>query len=133
MWEKRTYKISRIKNIELTNKNFPYPDKFEWNPQCEFTLQSGLVKGKNKKIQVEVFGETRKIFADKTIFQSMEISKDSESTTYQLQYSNPEEFLGYMMGYLQDLKFINAPEIEALIEIKINSYIHHRQSKRNVA
>jgi hypothetical protein len=121
-WEKRIYKVTRITKIEIQDKKFPYPDKMEWNPKEELEKQSGLVQGKKKFVQIEVYGVSRKTFQEKIIFGSQFIEKRIECDIYQLQFSNEEELLSLILGYIQDIRVINAPDLMRLIDKKVKSF-----------
>lgn len=111
-WEKRTYKISRITGIKVLDRGYPYPSKSEWDPLKEYEKSSGLVLGPIKHVQINVFGDSRRVFSEKEFFSAELINHDKEFDTYQCSYTNPAEFLGQLFVYAQDVEIVNDPELQ---------------------
>lgn len=96
-WERRTYKLSRITGIKVLDRKFPYPSKSEWDPAREFEGSSGLVLGPVRKVQIKVFGDSRKILSEKEFFGGELVNHDAEFDTYLCSYTNSAEFLGQLL------------------------------------
>lgn len=106
-WEKRTYKLSRISGIKILEKGFPYPNKGDWNPIEEYKQSSGLILGELHLVQIRVYGDSRKVFAEKEFFNGELINRDSEFDTYSCSYTNSNEFLGQIFVYAQDIEIVD--------------------------
>jgi predicted DNA-binding transcriptional regulator YafY len=123
-WEKRTYKLSRISSVKVLERKFPYPSRNEWNPLREYENSSGLVLGPVKRVQIRVYGNSRKIIAEKEFFQGELINRDNEFDTYVCTYTNPHEFLGQLFVYAQDTEIVDD-------EILKDMFVHKAQEALN--
>lgn len=106
-WEKRTYKLTRITGIKVLDRKFPYPSKTEWDPIKEYESSSGLVLGPLRKVQIRVYGLSRKILSEKDFFNGDLINRDQDFDTYICKYTNPDEFLGQIFVYAQDVEIVD--------------------------
>lgn len=105
--EKRTYKLSRISGIKITDKSFKYPNKLEWDPIKEYKYSSGLILGEVKRVQIRVYGDSRKIISEKAFFNGELINRTPESDAYLCTYTNVDEFLGQLFVYAQDMEIVD--------------------------
>jgi predicted DNA-binding transcriptional regulator YafY len=126
-WEKRTYKLNRISGIRLLERKFPYPPQSEWDPAQEYESASGLVLGPVKLVQLRVYGNTRRIMAEKDFFNAELIQRESESDTYQCSYTNHHEFLGQLFVYAQDIEILNDDSLREQFLEKAHSAILRNQ------
>ena len=110
--EKRTYKVSRITGIKVLDRKFPYPSKSEWDPISEYKQSSGLVLGPEKRVQIKVYGHSRKIIAEKDFFGGELINHDKDFDTYSCVYTNHHEFLGQLFVYAQDIEIVDDEELK---------------------
>lgn len=106
-WEKRTYKLSRISGLRVSDRKFPYPPKAEWDPIKEYERSSGLILGPVKQVQIRVYGDSRKVFEEKEFFSAEFINRDTEFDTYSCSYTNSAEFLGQLFVYAQDVEIVD--------------------------
>ena len=106
-WERRTYKLSRITGIKVLDRKFPYPSKSEWDPSKEYQSSSGLVLSPVRKVQIKVFGDSRKILSEKEFFGGELVNRDAEFDTYLCSYTNSAEFLGQLFVYAQDVEIVD--------------------------
>lgn len=110
-WEKRTYKLTRINGIRVLETKFNYPSKKDWDPGQEYKKSSGLVLGEVKQVQIKVYGNSRKIIAEKDFFNGEFINRDEKSETYLCSYTNSAEFLGQIFVYAQDIEIVDDKEL----------------------
>lgn len=115
--EKRTYKISRITGIKVLDRKFPYPSQKEWDPAAEYKKSSGLVLGPEKRVQIRVYGVSRKVIAEKDFFGGELTNTDKDFDTYVCTYTNVHEFLGQLFVYAQDIEIVDDEELtKAFVE-----------------
>ena len=127
-WEKRTYKISRITGIRTLDKKFPYPSKTDWDPLNEYQHSSGLVLGEAKRVQIKVFGHSRKIVAEKEFFNGELINREADFDVYSCVYTNHHEFLGQIFVYAQDVEIVDDETLRAQFVEKAREALY-RNSK----
>lgn len=128
--EKRTYKIGRITSAKVLDRKFPYPSKNEWDPMKEYESSSGLVLGPQKKVQVRVYGLSRKVIAEKDFFNGELINRDRDYDTYLMNYTNVHEFLGQLFVYAQDIEIVDDEGLkEAFIEKAQAGLLRNHASK----
>lgn len=106
-WENRTYKLARISGIKVLDRKFPYPTKAEWDPIREYASSSGLVLGQIKKVQIRIYGLSRKIIIEKDFFGGELINSEKDFDTYICTYTNSSEFLGQIFVYAQDIEILD--------------------------
>jgi predicted DNA-binding transcriptional regulator YafY len=132
-WEKRTYKLTRISGIKVLDRGFPYPGKKEWDPVKEYESSSGLVLGPVKKVQVRVFGDSRKIIAEKDFFNGEFINREKDFDSYLCTYTNHHEFLGQLFVYAQDVEIVDDEELREQFVLKAQAgLLRNSMSKVNV-
>lgn len=132
-WEKRTYKLSRMSGIKVLDRGFPYPSKSEWDPMQEYQSASGLVLGPIKKVQVRVFGDSRKIIAEKDFFNGEFINREKDFDTYLCTYTNHHEFLGQLFVYAQDVEIVDDEELREQFVLKAQAgLLRNSATKMNV-
>jgi hypothetical protein len=110
-WEQRTYKVSRISGIRVLDRKFPYPGKGEWNPEKEYQHSSGLVLGEVRRVQIRIYGDSRKTWEEKSFFGGELINRDQDFDTYLCTYTNSHEFLGQLFVYAQDVEIVDDHEL----------------------
>ena len=110
-WEKRTYKLARMSGVKVLDRKFPYPAKSEWDPLKEYESSSGLVLGPARKVQIRVYGHSRKILSEKEFFGGELINSDKDFDTYLCTYTNSDEFLGQLFVYAQDVEIVDDSEL----------------------
>lgn len=120
-WEFRTYKISRISEVEILDKKFTYPDLKEWNPTERYRDASGLVLGEAKECTVRVWGYSRQVFEEKLFFNSQRIHWHEEYCDYELKYTGLNEFVGQLFVYAQDVEILDGEEVKAEFTKKAQS------------
>lgn len=111
-WEKRTYKVSRITSAQNLDRKFPYPSKSEWDPMNEYEGSSGIVLGASKKVQVRIYGVSRKVIAEKDFFGGELVNRDKDFDTYLMSYTNVHEFLGQLFVYAQDVEILDDEDLQ---------------------
>ncbi|WPU66529.1 WYL domain-containing protein [Peredibacter starrii] len=118
LWEKRTYKLSRINGIRVLDKKFPYPSKSEWDPIKEYKNSSGLVLGEIKRVMLKVYGPSRKIFSEKEFFNGEFVNRGEDFDAYLCSYTNSAELLGQIFVYAQDIEIVDNEELRNEFVIK---------------
>jgi predicted DNA-binding transcriptional regulator YafY len=132
-WEKRTYKLTRITATRVLDRKFPYPSKSEWDPLKEYELSSGIVLGPVKRVQIRVYGNSRKIVAEKDFFSAQLINRDKDSETYLCTYTNPHEFLGQIFVYAQDIEILDDVPLQEMFNAKAQAALsRNRPSKKAI-
>ncbi len=132
--EKRTYKVSRISGLKILERKFPYPSKNEWNPLTEYDGSSGLVLGPEKQVQINVYGVSRKIIAEKDFFGGKLTNRDADFDTYTCTYTNVHEFLGQLFVYAQDIEIVDDEELkEAFINKAQAGLLRNQLSKIKIS
>lgn len=104
--EPRMFKLTRITGIKILSIGFKYPDLRDWDPMKFFEKSTGLMVGEEGLAQIKVYGHSRKILAEKDFFQGQRTNFDDESDTYSIKYSHPNEFLGQLFVYAEDIEVI---------------------------
>lgn len=113
-WEERMYKLSRISKIKILTIGFPYPERKTWDPVKKFQEASGLIVETPKKVTLRVYGHSRKIFSEKDFFGASLINRDADFDTYICAYSHPNEFLGQLFVYAQDVEIVDDEDLKQL-------------------
>lgn len=129
-WEKRTYKLSRITGIKVLESKFKYPTKAEWDPFKEYSGSSGLVLGEVKKVQIRVYGDSRRILSEKEFFGGELVNRDQEFDTYVCTYTNSAEFLGQLFVYAQDVKIVDDEKLVGEFVEKARKAISRNSNKK---
>ncbi|HXH31880.1 MAG TPA: WYL domain-containing protein [Bacteriovoracaceae bacterium] len=129
-WEKRTYKLARISGVRVLERKFPYPSKSDWDPMKEYENSSGLVLGQVKRVQVRVYGHSRKLLAEKDFFGGEHINTDGEFDTYLLTYTNAAEFLGQLFVYAQDVEIVDDEKLREEFVKKAEAGLHRNRSSK---
>lgn len=111
--EPRMFKLTRISGIKILSIGFKYPDLRDWDPMKVFEKSTGLMVGEEGIAQIKVYGHSRKILAEKDFFQGQKINFDDESDTYKIHYSHPNEFLGQLFVYAQDIEILGDETLKA--------------------
>ena len=128
LWEKRTYKLSRILNIRLLESKFRYPDRSDWNPMEEYQSSSGLITGEIKKVKINVYGLSRKVILEKDFFNGELLNQTSDFDSYMMSYSNIHEFLGQLFVYAQDVEIVDDEDLKEAFLVKAQSALMRNQS-----
>lgn len=131
-WGKRTYKLARMSGVKVLDRKFPYPVKSEWDPIKEYESSSGLVLGPVRKVQIKVYGQSRKIIAEKDFFSGELINLDKDFDTYLCSYTNSAEFLGQLFVYAQDVEIVDDLDLINEFNNKANAALQ-RNSKRRAS
>lgn len=110
----KTFKLIRFKSISMTSEKFKYPAK--WDVQ-KYYENRDLVSGKRSKAVFRVFRESRKQIKEKSFFNKVEVKSNDLFDEYRVSYSNPNELLGQLFVYAQDVEIIDCDELkEAFLE-----------------
>ena len=104
--EPRMFKLTRISKVKLLSIGFKYPDLRDWDPMKFYEKSTGLMVGEEGIAQIKVYGHSRKILGEKDFFQGQKTNFDEESDTYTIKYSHPNEFLGQLFVYAQDIEIL---------------------------
>jgi len=102
----RHYKVSRILEIIESKSTFRYPSEAKWNPKEYFKNRAGIFVGNEKKAVFRIYGESKKLLAEKSFFNSTVINQTKDYDEYQCVYSNIEEFMGFLFIYGQDVEIV---------------------------
>lgn len=129
VWEHRTYKVSRISGIKVLDRKFPYPGQGEWNPEKEYKNSSGLVLGEVRKVQIRIYGDSRKIWEEKSFFGAELINRDQDFDTYLCTYTNSNEFLGQIFVYAQDVEIVDDEGLLEQFREKANQALRRNHKK----
>lgn len=130
LWEQRMFKLTRISGIKIQSLGFKYPDKKEWDPMKVYQKSSGLMLGEPKLVQIKVYGHSRKILSEKDFFSGDLINRDKDFDTYSITYTHPNEFLGQLFVYAQDIEIVDDEELRQAFIEKANAGLLRNTSKR---
>lgn len=108
----RAYKVSRILKIQNVKDTFKYPNEKKWNPKEYFKNTSGIIGGVEKKAQFKVYGESKRILAEKRIFGAEIINQTTDFNEYVCHYTNIDEFIGLLFIYGQDIEIISDKDLK---------------------
>jgi hypothetical protein len=109
-WEERTYKITRLDSVKVTEQTFNYPKS--WNPENAFKKTSGLMGGESKRVQLHVQGFARRVFQEKTMFNGFMSDATKDYDQWECEYTNVHEFLGQIFGYIDEIHFPEDGEVK---------------------
>jgi predicted DNA-binding transcriptional regulator YafY len=109
-WEERTYKITRLDSVKVTEQTFSYPKS--WNPENAFKKTSGLMGGESKRVQLHVHGFARRVFQEKTMFNGFMSDATKDYDQWECEYTNVHEFLGQIFGYIDEIHFPEDGEVK---------------------
>lgn len=108
----RAYKVSRIAKIQNLKDTFKYPAEAKWNPKEYFKNTSGIIAGPQTKAKFKVYGDSKKILAEKRIFAAEIINQAKDYDEYVCTYTNIDEFIGLLFIYGQDIEIVAEKELK---------------------
>jgi len=103
----RHYKVSRILEIMESTEGFRYPSISRWNPREHFKNNSGIFVGNEKRAKFRVYGNSKKLLSEKSFFNSKLLERTRDFDEYECNYSNVEEFIGFLFIYGQDIEIVS--------------------------
>ena len=103
----RTFKLLRITKIEELTDTFKYPPLSQYNPDKIYKFTSGLVPGEKLEAIYRVYGFAKQIFTEKNFFNSKLVTRTTDYDEYRCYYTNPNEFLGQIFTYAQEVEIIS--------------------------
>ena len=109
--KKITYKLSRMSEVKIEGE-FSYPTEKKWNPVIHFKDASGIIVSDPKVANIKVYGHARTVFKEKDLFHAKEIASNVEYDTYELTYTGPQEFLGQLFVYANEIEIITPESLK---------------------
>jgi len=131
----RNCKIRRIQKVERTENKFTYPASKNWDPHGKFKTNSGIIDKFSERfdVQIKVFGTSRVVFREKSIFNNKLIKNEAEFDLYEVTCTGINEFLGQLFVYAQDIEIIDNPDMQKLFVEKAILAIERNQKMKKVA
>jgi hypothetical protein len=128
--EVRNYKVSRIGDITPLDEKFNYPTTLKWNPAREFEKNSGIfITNEQGLATFRVYGHARHVFSEKNIFDSVLIEQTQDYDQYQCHYGNPNEFIGQLFIYADEIEIIAPSQIKQQFLKKAQSVLNRHEVK----
>lgn len=106
----RKFKLSRLESVLMSQEKFSYPP--DWNPEDYFENSSGMMGGSPKNSVIRVYGHSRQHIEEREFFNKLILQQTASFDEYQLTYSSPDEFLGQLFVYAQDIEVISPQELK---------------------
>jgi hypothetical protein len=130
--ENRIYKISRIGELTLLDEKFNYPTASKWNPAREFEKSSGIFLAQEKGLATfRVYGHARDVFLEKKIFDAFLIEQTEDYDQYQCHFGNPNEFIGQLYIYADEIEIMAPSQIKEQFINKAQAVLERHELKSN--
>jgi predicted DNA-binding transcriptional regulator YafY len=133
MDEIRIFKLDRIADVKILDQGFTYPSAKDWSPKEYFSKSSGIVSGAPTEAVIRVYGYSRQLVKEKTFFNKKHLYSEPGYhgyDEYSLSYTNPDEFLGQLFTYMQDIKIISPENLLDAYFAKIDRALERYDEKK---
>ncbi len=110
---RKSYKVSRVKDLSESEEKFRYPSQRDWNPKEEYKLTSGLIKSKPKEAHILVHGHFKTLLLEKHFCNARLMnSSEEEVHEYKFTYTEPNEFLGQLFTYAECIEILGPQDLK---------------------
>lgn len=124
----RSFKISRIDQIEELKDTFKYPSEKNWSPAEYFKNTSGIITGVVRNAHFKVYGESKFILKEKHFLDATMIYEGEEYDEYTCTFTNIEEFIGMLFIYGQDIEIISDKELKKMFREKAKKILNRNSA-----